>query len=516
MDLTRQIIQIISEPPGSFVYHLLTMFALQVVFAISYARWRRQPEDEYARNMSWAAVAIFFGRLIMLLAGLYLSSNPASAAVILPPLEQAINTASILLLVWALVPPLEKYPRALDILSLGGLVFSGVLYFFFASAWQSQLASGKIAFQGTTQATIWTIIQIAVLAVGWAYLLFNGRSLGGLPFIILGVLLTAQVIQLWNYPEFIPTNTNIAYWARLGNLIAYSLWAVYAYLYSLTPLLESEYKRQAFVENFGNSLEMAAQVIATRQPQHRLTYSLVLLNQIFEPAFSAVGLFDEDNPDFVSFYSLLTSQSPGEARNWTVNISEQSTLNTTFKQEGAVYLQRDGLGSRQLYSFFETAGLEPTTSLLLYPLTTNGNRIGMLVLSVPGQNDYQPKEVETLLPGFSNFITQALVNSQTPQLADEYTEVPPENIIIPTGVPAAIIMDKARLQDLEYQVKTLSDQLEEAEKKRRQAEINAAAAQKQARYLAAALRAAEPSIGQVDPVPAEGNVSPANNQENTD
>jgi hypothetical protein len=491
------------------------MFALQVVFAISYARWRRQPEDEYARNMSWAAAAIFFGRLIMLLAGLYLRPNPTSAAVILPPLEQAINTASILLLIWALVPPLDKYPRALDILLLGGLVISGVLYFFFASAWRSQLASGEIAFQGTTHATIWTIIQIAVLAVGWAYLLFNGRSLGALPFIILGVLLTTQVIQLWNYPEFIPTNTNVAYWARLGNLIAYSLWAVYAYLYSLTPLLESESKRQALVDNFGNSLEMAAQVIATRQPQHRLTYSLVLLNQIFEPAFSAVGLFDEDNPDFVSFYSLRTSQGPGEVRNWILNISEQTMLNTYFKQEGTVYLQRDGLGSRQLYSFFEAAGFEPTNSLLIYPLTTNGKRIGMLVLSSPEQNDYQTEEIEALLPGFSNFITQALVNSQTAHLADEYPEAPPENIVIPTAVPAAIIMDKARLKDLEYQLKKLGDQLEETEKKRRQAEINAVAAQKQARYLAAALRAAQPPVEQVDPVPVEGQVSPKNSQENT-
>ena len=113
MDLTRQIIQIISEPPGSFIYHLVTLLALQVVFAISYSRWRRQPEDEYARNMSWAAGAIFFGRLILLLAGLYLTRDPLSAAAILPPLEQAINTASVLLLVWSLVPPLERFPRVL-------------------------------------------------------------------------------------------------------------------------------------------------------------------------------------------------------------------------------------------------------------------------------------------------------------------------------------------------------------------------------------------------------------------
>ena len=66
-------------------------------------------------------------------------------------------------------------------------------------------------------------MQIAVLAVGWRYLLFFGRSLGALPSIIIGVLLIAHVIHLWNYPEFIPTDTNVAYWVRLGNLVALSI-----------------------------------------------------------------------------------------------------------------------------------------------------------------------------------------------------------------------------------------------------------------------------------------------------
>ena len=60
-----------------------------------------------------------------------------------------------------------------------------------------------------------------------------------------------------------------------------------------------------------------------------------------------------------------------------------------------------------------------------------------------------------------------------------------------TAVPAAIIMDRVRVKDLEHQIDQLRHSLQETEQKRRQAEVNANAAQKQARYLAAALRAVQ-------------------------
>jgi hypothetical protein len=516
MEITRQAIQILSEPPGSFLYHLITLLSLQVVFAISYSRWRRQPEDDYARNMSFAAGAIFVSRLIILLAGLYFGRDPVAAASILPPLEEAINTASVFLVVWALVPPLERYPRALDILLIGAIVLSGVLYLFFAQEWQNQLAAGEVAFFGTPQATIWSLIQISVLAIGWGYLLFNGRSFGALPLIIIGVLLIAHVFHLWNYPEFIPTNTNVAYPVRLGNLIAYSLWAIYAYLYSLTPLLESESRLQDSIENFGNSLEQAAQVIATQQPQRRLTYALVMMNQLFDPTLSAIGLLDEDNRDLIQFYSLLSTQSPGEINSWIVDLSQQTTLSASLKQDGITHLQRDGLGSRQLYAFFDSAGIEPTNTLLVYPMDINGNRIGLLVLAGPEKESQWTNYAEYLMPGLSHYITQALLNSQTSQIDREESEPEPVEVLTTMSVPAAIVMDKARVQDLEFQLQKLNDELKESEKRRRQAEINATAAQKQARYLAAALRAAQPAAIDPDPTSVESNNTESSSQENAE
>ena len=490
MDLTRQIIELLSEPPGSFIYHIVTLFALQIVFAISFSRWRRRPEDDYARNMSWAAAAIFGGRLILLAAGLLLGRDPAMAANYLPPLEQAVNTASVLLLVWALVPPIESYPRALDISLITSLVVTGVLYLFFAQEWQSQLASGETYYHGTTQATAWTMMQIAVLAVGLAYLLFNARSLGALPPIILGILLLTNIIHLWNFPEFVPSDTNVAYWVRLGNLIAIPLWAVYAYTYTLSPLLESESRLQDSVVKFSSSLEGAAQVIATEQPKRRLVYSLQMINGMFDTSFAAIGLIDEEDANKITFYGWLPGESPGHIKQWDMDLASHVTLNAALRQGGATRLQRDGLGSRQLYAFFEAADLQPSSSLLVHPLATNGAPVGMLVIPTPGNGTHWTEEAQNLVPGLAHFIAQALINSRTPS-PTVTTELEPEIAAPVTTVPAAIVLDKVRLKDLEDQLKQVREEFNEAEQKRRQAEANANAAQKQARYLAAALRSVQ-------------------------
>ncbi len=492
MDFTRQIIELLSEPPGSFIYHIVTLFALQVVFAIAFSRWRREPEDEYARNMSWAAAAIFGGRLILLVAGLMLGRDPTMAAAYLPPLEQAVNTASVLLLVWALVPPIERYPRALDITLITSLVVTGVMYLFFAQEWQTQLAGGETYYHGTTQAAVWTLIQIAVLAVGFTYLLFKGRDLGALPPIITGVLLLANIIHLWNFPQFIPSETNVAYWIRLGNMIAIPLWAVYAYIYTLSPLLESESRLQDSVVKCSSALEGAAQVIATEQPKRRLVYSLQMINGMFDTSFSAIGLIDEDDSGKIKFYGWLPGESPGNIKQWEMNLSDHVTLNAALRQEGATRLTRDGLGSRQLYALFEAADLQPSSRLLIHPLATNGNPIGMMVIPIPENGTHRTEEAQDLVPGLAQFIARALVNSRTPAPVVA-AEPQPEFPAPVAAVPAAIVMDKVRLKDLEDQLEQLREEAKDAEQKRRQAEANANAAQKQARYLAAALRSVQPS-----------------------
>jgi hypothetical protein len=169
-----------------------------------------------------------------------------------------------------------------------------------------------------------------------------------------------------------------------------------------------------------------------------------------------------------------------------------------------------------LYAFFESAGIEPTNTLLVYPMDTNGNRIGLLVLAGPGKENHWTNYSDYLLPGLSHYITQALLNSQSSRIERDESEPEPAEVLTTMSVPAAIVMDKARVQDLEFQLQKLNTELKESEKRRRQAEINATAAQKQARYLAAALRAAQPAANESDSTSVDSDSTDAASQENAE
>jgi heme/copper-type cytochrome/quinol oxidase subunit 2 len=428
-----------------------------------------------------------------LVAGLFFGRDAANAAVVLPPLEQAVNTASVVLLVWSLAPHPARYPKLFDILMIMTLILIGVMYLFFAQEWQNQAAAG-FPYHDTRQAAVWTIFQIAVLAAGLVYLLFRGRQLGALPPIMLSILLLVYIVHFWSRPEYIPADTNIAYWIRLGYLIVLPLWAVYAYQYAMTPLLESESKLQSSVARFNRSLDQAAQVIATEQPQRRIVFALDMINHLFDSSFAAIGLINEQDRTIVTFYEAATGRPPGEMKQWDMILSEQVTLSTALSQDRSTELLREGLGSRQLYAFFEAAGREPTSSLLIHPLRTNGRPIGFLVIPGPADSHHWTEDAKKLVPGAAHFTSQALANSLIPASAEPpAAEIEIEPPAPSASVPAAIVIDRVRVEDLEFQLRQAREALYVAEQKRKQAEANSIAAQKQARYLAAALRTIQSS-----------------------
>ena len=493
MGFLQQIIRLLSEPPGSIIYHLVTLFALQVVFALSYSRWRRDSDDDQAQRLMWASALIFLGRLLLLLAGLFYGREPQLAARVLPPLEQAINTATAALLVWSLAPRPTRWPRLLDIFVVITLVLIGVMYLFFAQEWKNQVNGGITYYSGTPQAVAWTIIQIVILISGLVYLLLNSQRREPLPAIILGVLLVTEVIHLWNYAEIIPTDTNVPYWIRLGYLIAFPLWAVYAYQHVLSPLLTSESTHIESVIRFGSTLAKAAEVIASQQRERRIAKSLEMASHLLDAAFVSIGLVDRRNPSRINFTSNPTIEDGKEIKLWAIDLTRHPILNAAFIQSQTVELLPTGLGARQLHEFYGSFGIDPLGPLLIHPLLDNGSHIGLLVIAATEEQESWTEDQKSLVPGLASYISQAVVNSQLP--AVRFTSVPPapEPRDVIETVPSAILLDQVRLSSLEAERDELKSALEGAIERRKQSEEKALGIQKQARYLAAALLAAQES-----------------------
>ncbi|MDX1417212.1 MAG: hypothetical protein R3293_23600 [Candidatus Promineifilaceae bacterium] len=490
MEFLQQSITLLSEPPANIVFHLVTLFALQVVFAISFSRWRRDPDDVQAQHLTWASAGVFVGRLLLLFVGLLTSNNPQQLAATLPPLEQAINTMTIALIVWSFIPHAQYSNRIVDIALVIILALCGVLYLFFAQDWQNQINGGVTYYHSTLQSAIWTIIQIGILVAGLTFLLVKSERQHAMPIMTILVLLFSTVLQLFNQNEFIPSDTNIPYVIRLGFLIAFPLWAAYAYQYNLTPLLATQSEHQTAAMRYNHGLQDASQVIATRQLQRRIAKSIEMAANLLEAEFVAIGLVDVQTPFELTFNSNLLDDNTNENRIWTINLNKITTFSLALTQGNTTELLTEGLGARQLHDFYQSVGIEPRGPLLIHSLAADGRSLGLLIAGASVDVQTWPEEKRRLMPGIATYQAQAILNSQ---LTDVPVIAAPTPVIRASSstVPSAILLDQVHLQTLQAENYQLKSELDTSRLETKQAVAKALAAQKQARHLAAALRAAQ-------------------------
>lgn len=494
MNLLSETIRLVSEPPGNVIYHLITLFALQIVFALSYSRWRRNEDDDIARRTMWASAVIFLARILLLFVGINMIREPEQLARILPPLDQAINTVTVILIVWSLLPSPARWPRLWDIMLIFALVLTSIFYFFSAQFWNAQIAAGVTYYGGTIASAIWTIIQIVSLISGLIYLLLNSQHKEPLPAAILGILLLFALIHLWNYIELIPTGTNVPYWTRLGYMLALPLWAIYAYQHYLSPLLSNERDHQQEIDRFGRSLNEAAEVIATRQRERRIAKSLVLATQLYDAAFASIGLVDSRNSKRINFASNLINSDPQAINQWAIDLGRHPTLNAALIQGQTIELLASGVGARQLHEFYNACGSSILGPLLIHPLVENGSNVGLLVIAARAEQEAWTDDQKALMPGLAKLICQAIANSESTSVRFEAARPAPAAREVTETVPSAIFIDQVRLRSLEAERNELKSELQEAVSRRKQAEEKALVLQKQARYLAAALKVAQVSL----------------------
>ncbi len=490
MTLLPQIIQLLTESPGNIVYHLVTLFALQAVLGISFSQWRRNPQDKTAVRTTLAAAFLIAGRLIILIASLIIINNNVSSIVILPPLEQAVNTITAVFLLWAFIPSPKNLPRLGHILLLLALLTLGIMTISFAQAWAAQVAEApvpsQLPYNGTTQATFWGVLQIVLLAIGFILTVVNGRLRPTLRPIILGLLLLAHLAHFWNYPELIPSGTDIPYWIRLGYLAALPLWATMAYRESLSPLVAFQLATLPAHQQLNRTLSMAAAVIDSDSTRGRLLGAIEMATRLSEAAFVGIGLLPDEAPDTIRLISNLPQPQTNSPRSWQLHLADWEPFQQIIRSGEGVHLPLTGSRARQVYGLYETLGIGALGGLLLEPLRHQDAVIGLIVLALPDGRIQWPPFQQAIMPGLAKFVAQAVANSQTPP-------PPPEETAIFTQ-PLPVEPDPAisgRLIALEEERERLVQNLETANNRLLQAETRAATATKRAQDLAATLEEIE-------------------------
>ncbi|PIE82353.1 MAG: hypothetical protein CSA11_00995 [Chloroflexi bacterium] len=485
MAFLEQIIQLLSNPPGNVIYHLITLFSLQVIFALSFTQWRREPADHLMRRTMWAAAALFAGRLGLLLAGLVVANNPVTAVSVLPPLEQAMNTATAILITWALIPHFDNQPQLSDTIIIILMLVIGVMYIFFAQTWPVQALSG-LDYGDTTQATMWAVLQLLTLIIA-VVLTGTQRSMWfSLRQIILLLLLISYIIHLWANPDTISTQTNIAYWIRLGYLVTFPLWATLVYRYVAEQILTAS--PRASLEEHGAKLpfilNLSTQVISSLQPEANLNNAIIMAKRLLPADHISFALIQAEKPDHILITSNLQTQFTNESKTWEIPLADWPALKQALTEDRSLELTHDGKGARQLRLWYEGLEIEPKGPLLIEPMFAERTAVGLLLLSGKTTESHWSEADKAAASALASYFGQVLHNSHTfHQAADQITAMP-----ISSQDNQQMSGRIISLEDERDQLKTA---LDTAHARLTQAESQASKASKQARDLAAALEELE-------------------------
>ncbi len=357
---------------------------------------------------------IFLARLVLLAVGLFVASDAAQARLVLPPVEQAIDLATVLLLVWGVVIVAPDRPRLADTTIVVALALVAVMLLFFYQEWQSQ-AAGRVAvtYASTTQSFVWAILQLLVLGAGTIWLVLDKKSRLTLRPLILGVPLAAHVLQLWSIPQPAILFVEPAYWVRLGYLVAFPLWAVLAYRENVSNLVSANEAGEETAEQLTQSLDLATDVIAARILQIRLDESLDMVAGLVPSKFVAIGLTDLQNSQRVVFNHARPAPAKGGGQGWRLDLSERSALRLALEQQRGLELLPRGVGARQVHELaqqFNMGSLGPT---FVEPLMSGGTCLGFLIVAAdPSVSEWSAQE-RALVPSLAAFLSQAIANSRT-------------------------------------------------------------------------------------------------------
>jgi signal transduction histidine kinase len=507
MSFWQQLNQLLSETPGNVVYHLVTLFAIQATLAISLSQWRRerqrqrrQGQSELARRLTLASLGLLIARFLLLVVSLAVAGN-ADATLpvrVLPPLEQAVNTVTVVLVAWALLPYFRSSPRLTDVAAVLVLLLAGVMYAFFAQDWALNAQPG-MTYNASEQSTIWGGFQLLVVIVAVAVLLLQRFPGGGLRFLTLLALLAAHAVQFWDYPESVPNQTEIPFWIRLGHLVTLPMMSVVAYRHAIDRLLATQLRNRPAPEQMAQSLQWATRVIEATSAQQAMQEAADMILGMTGAAFVGVATVLPEDPGQLNLVSAR-EQAQGP-RNWGLKVRDWPAFRMAMDQEEVVELLPEGVGARQVHDFYRELGLPAAGALLVVPLQVEGQRLGVLLLSGPPEGDRWPFEIRSIMPPLARYVARAVHLARRAQEARAAEGAPVRRVQVgedhgpieerasrvesPAAPPArpqqeaetvvsgrVIALEEERDRALE-ELKTLSSRLQRSEAQRKRAQERA-------------------------------------------
>jgi signal transduction histidine kinase/GAF domain-containing protein len=376
MAFLRDSIELITVPPGDLVYHLVTLFAIQLVLGIAFGHWSRHRHEPAAVRLLVAAVGFVLARgVLMIIAVLDRVGVVISLNAILPPLERFLDLAMLLLTIWAFLPVLGKHLRLGVVLLILVLLIAGGTYAAFAVLWP-QAEAQFIAYNAYWQGPVWELSTIAVLVLSLiAGVVWRGDDWGLV--VLLFVLWLAG--HIWQLIDPV-ISSHVAGQVRLANVFALPLLASLVYRRALSTAPADV---GSGVLEVADILTAVRRIEEARDVEAALGLAASSIARTLGADVVAVGLPVDGPSKGIRVVALHPPTGVMLAQQELVLlVSEQPLLATVF-QTGRLeraYATRKDPNTSALY---RSLGFEQSGPLLVQPLIEEESLLGIILIGNP-------------------------------------------------------------------------------------------------------------------------------------
>lgn len=427
------LLTLLSSIADSFIYHLTILLFLAVGLVVAYGHWQRAAVG-YTRQVVIAARAqlLAFGGMFIL--RLLQAVLPAAASTTILPLERAVDALSLGLLAWAFLPALRGHSiRSVVWLAANALAAAAC----YALALSDGVAPAALFtdYNLSDAGRLWALWQVGASLVAALMLLLTGArdqeeaayfaEERGLAFTAFLALLAGyalhQLALIGAIPAYAPPN-NLASWARLGQLLAYPVFAFAVYRQAIAALSQASYQ----LPGLGlGTLEQIREMVSLFDISRKISSSLDLgeviesaaqsVAQALQADYCAIGLLEDGQPGQMRLAAIYDRSRNRVITSTTTFALDQQPVIQQCLQEMRPTQVNQAQPEAWLKALLSLLGNRTAGgSLLIHPLGRQTAALGVLLVGSSGLRPFST-ESEQICRTLASQITQAIENARSYQ-----------------------------------------------------------------------------------------------------
>ena len=416
MFIFNEAIDLVSSPPGSFIYHIVSLFALEAGLAMALGQYRRDRDSGFGRLALAAGLALLMRLSLAVLAGLG-AAGGVYDDMLLPPIARAVSLVTLMVLGWSLLS--RNGDTWADGILVGSLIVVIVGVVVALILWQPVGLLGS-DFNNTPHDLLWAAPQVGVLLAFLTLLVVRRSEEWGMVLGFFVLPLLATLYHLWFALREPVLSGHVSAFMRMSDLAMLPMFAVVVYrrvLRQAVVVVES-YNTGDFIPLLespvdpGLSPDLACALASIGLEVDQTSAIEAVSRGVGQALGAEIALLWEFVPGDESVTCLggydLTRQK--RIVGFTLNSNQSEGVRTTIQKNRAQQL-RPAANGEELRLLADQVGLHIVGPALIAPLPSDMDvSLAVMVFSPDALSDWRDDDDQLLL-ALTGPVARALRNT---------------------------------------------------------------------------------------------------------